>query len=108
MPLLASALLGTGIVQHMELLTMRGITTAHKVESIVDGFPLVWAGQVLDIGCRRRELERALARRGVSYLGLDLSMTADAVADLGVGLPFPDQTADVVVALDVLEHTDEI
>jgi 2-polyprenyl-3-methyl-5-hydroxy-6-metoxy-1,4-benzoquinol methylase len=92
----------------MELLTMRGVTAEHKAESIVDGFPSVWAGQVLDIGCRSRELERAVARPGVSYFGLDLSTSADAVADLGVGLPFPDQTADVVVALDVLEHTDRI
>jgi SAM-dependent methyltransferase len=92
----------------MELLTMRGVTSAHKAESIVDGFPSIWSGQVLDIGCRRRELDRALAPRGVSYVGLDLSMSADAVADLGVGLPFPDRSADVVVALDVLEHTDDI
>jgi SAM-dependent methyltransferase len=92
----------------MKLLTMRGGTLADKAEAIVDGFPSVWTGQVLDIGCRNRELEGALARRGVSYLGLDLSRTADAVADLGAGLPFPDRTADVVVALDVLEHTDDI
>jgi SAM-dependent methyltransferase len=92
----------------MELLTMRGSTAAHKAESIVDGFPSVWTGQVLDIGCRSRELERALACRGVSYFGLDLSTTADAIADLGAGLPFRDHTADVVVALDVLEHTDAI
>jgi SAM-dependent methyltransferase len=92
----------------MELLTMQGVTSAHKAESIVGGFPSVWDGQVLDIGCRSRELERALATSGVSYVGLDLSTSADAVADLGAGLPFPNQTADVVVALDVLEHTDAI
>ena len=92
----------------MELLTMRGVTLEDKAETIVDGFPSVWAGQVVDIGCRNREFEHALAPRAVSYLGLDLSHGADAVADLGAGLPFPDETADVVVALDVLEHTDDI
>jgi SAM-dependent methyltransferase len=92
----------------MKLLTMRGVTVTEKAVSIVDAFPSVWAGQVLDIGCRNHELEDALARRGVSYLGIDLRTTADVVADLGAGLPFRDQTAEVVVALDVLEHTDDI
>jgi hypothetical protein len=92
----------------MDLLTMQGVTSADKVESIVKGFPSVWSGQIVDVGCRSRELERALASCSVSYVGLDLSMTADAVADLGAGLPLPDRSADVVVALDVLEHTDGI
>ena len=87
---------------------MRGVTLADKAASIVDGFPSVWAGQVLEIGCRHRELEDVLVCRGVSYFGVDLAVTADVVADLGAGLPFCDETADVVVALDVLEHTDNI
>jgi SAM-dependent methyltransferase len=39
---------------------------------------------------------------------LDLSPPADVIANLEKGLPFSDKTFDVVVALDVLEHTDNI
>jgi hypothetical protein len=92
----------------MELQAMRGATGADKAESFVNAFPSAWAGRVLDVGCRDRELEDALAHRGLVYVGLDLSTTGDVVADLGAGLPFRDRTAEVVVALDVLEHTDDI
>ena len=80
-----------------------------KVAAIVDGTGSIWSGTVLDIGCRTREVERAFADRApVRYLGVDLADSGDVVADLGDRLPFRDNSVDVVVALDVLEHTDGI
>ncbi len=42
------------------------------------------------------------------YTGVDIDPSAEIVADLGDRLPFDDDFAQVVVALDVLEHTDDI
>jgi SAM-dependent methyltransferase len=68
----------------------------------------IWRGTVVDVGCRGKELEAALAGRPISYVGVDIDPSADIVADLGEKLPFDDDWADVVVALDVLEHTNDI
>jgi hypothetical protein len=79
-----------------------------KARCIVDSFPDIWSGTVLDVGCRSRELERALAGRAAEYIGLDIQPPADIIADLDAGIPMGEGEADVVVALDVLEHTDGI
>jgi hypothetical protein len=93
----------------MDFLTMPSGGADQKAGSIVDGFAGIWTGRVVDVGCRSRELLQALgARPIVKYVGVDLARPADVVADLGAGLPFPDRSADVVVALDVLEHTERI
>ena len=42
------------------------------------------------------------------YSGVDIDPSAEIVANLGDGLPFSDNFAQVVAALDVLEHTDDI
>jgi hypothetical protein len=68
----------------------------------------VWSGVVVDVGCRGRELERPVAELGGTYFGIDLAATGDVVADLGSGLPLRSASADTVVGLDVLEHTDDI
>jgi len=39
---------------------------------------------------------------------MDLHPPADIIGNLGVGLPLDDASYDTVVALDVLEHTDDI
>jgi hypothetical protein len=79
-----------------------------KAEAVVAAFPDLWDGYVLDVGCRSRELERALGGRPERYVGADLYPPADIVADLGAGLPLENGAADTVVALDVLEHVDDI
>lgn len=69
--------------------------------------------RVLDIGCRTGALTRAYAD-GNEVVGLDVDRTALAEADrLGIdtvwadvdqGLPFDDESFDIVVAGEVLEH----
>jgi SAM-dependent methyltransferase len=79
-----------------------------KFTTIVHAFPHVWNGRVLDVGCRSGQFRDALPNGNVDYLGLDLSPPANVVGNLGAGLPFNKASSDTVVALDVLEHTDDI
>lgn len=60
----------------------------------------------MSLGRFREALHRYYPK--VKYVGLDLCSGADTIADLGKGLPFGCAVFDVVVALDVLEHTDNI
>lgn len=88
---------------------MNGKSSLAKAQAIVGAFPAIWSGLVVDVGCRSRELEKALVDRATTrYVGVDIHPNAEVVADLGRGLPFEDREADIVVALDVLEHTDDI
>ena len=79
-----------------------------KFQGLVCAFPDIWYGLVLDIGCRSENLKYVLANREIHYYGLDLYPPADIVGNLEMGLPFEDASFDTVVALDVLEHTDNI
>jgi SAM-dependent methyltransferase len=69
---------------------------------------------VLDVGCRDCVLAKALANEGVpaAYTGLDLYQNAagsvDLVCDLSAGIPADDEAFDAVVALDVMEHLDDL
>ena len=93
----------------MKSLAMASRGAEQKAATIVAGTSGIWAGTVVDVGCRTREVGQALRDHTfVRYVGVDICHSGDVVADLDVGLPFPDQSADVVVALDVLEHTDRI
>ena len=77
----------------------------------MDAFPAIWRGGVLDMGCRSGLLKTALEQRrslDVRYTGVDLRFPAQIVADLNQNLPFVERAFDVVVALDVLEHTDDL
>lgn len=75
---------------------------------ITHAFPKIWEGKVLDVGCRSEGFKRALYDQNVYYKGLDLSQPADIIGNLEIGLPFSNESFDVVVALDVLEHTNNI
>jgi hypothetical protein len=93
----------------VDLLAATSGGSEQKAESVVKGFSSVWDGRVLDIGCRSRELQVALRDHLIAcYIGVDIGGSADVIADLGSGLPFADNSVDVVVALDVLEHIERI
>jgi SAM-dependent methyltransferase len=92
----------------MNITIVGGGSAMQKAQGIVRTYPSIWKGTVIDVGCRTRELGAALRGRHVRYVGVDVDPSAEIVADLGEKLPFDDDAADVVVALDVLEHTDDI
>jgi len=82
-----------------------------KFQGIVEAFPYLWRGHVLDVGSRSgrmRDVIHAVVESGWDYYGLDLLPPADVLASLEKGLPFTDGAFDLVLALDVLEHTDNI
>lgn len=78
-----------------------------KFLAVKETFPNVWNGSVLDVGCRTGELKQALSGTVSEYCGLDIFPPADVIATLENTLPFPECRFDTVVALDVLEHTND-
>lgn len=66
---------------------------------------------LLDVGCRTCDLKPYLDP-AFRYEGVDLFQnkcgTVDHVHDVSTGLPFEDKSFDFVVALDLLEHLDDL
>jgi len=64
---------------------------------------------LLDVGCRDAILKRYL-RPDIRYSGVDIipGPGVDHIANIEEGLPFADRAFDAVVALDLLEHTNNI
>jgi len=63
---------------------------------------------VLDLGCRDKILKKYL-KKDVKYQGVDFKMDEEVVSyNLEEGIPFEDNSFDVVFALDVLEHLENI
>lgn len=83
-----------------------------------------WQGKsVLDLGCAGGFMAEALALKGAQVTGIDPAKEAieaakthanntnmDITYDVGVGehLPYPDDTFDIVVCVDVLEHVNDL
>ena len=64
-------------------------------------------GTLLDVGARDRGLSRYLGRN-ITYFSADVAEGHDFRIDLESPLDFPDGRFDHVVALDVLEHVENI
>jgi SAM-dependent methyltransferase len=81
-----------------------------KFSGVVRAFLEIWHGSIIDVGCRSGNLHRLLCKynREVHYCGVDFYPPANILADLEKGLPFADKSFDVAIALDVLEHIDNI
>jgi len=64
---------------------------------------------LLDVGCRDGRLKNYLPET-IQYSGIDLSPGpwVSKVCNIERGIPYPDNAFDTVVALDILEHTDNI
>jgi SAM-dependent methyltransferase len=67
------------------------------------------ATRLLDVGCRDGRLKRFLPG-GIEYTGIDLVFGPQVtkVCNVESGIPYSDNAFDVVVALDLLEHIDNI
>lgn len=69
-------------------------------------------GHVYDLGCGEMPYKNWLLQHADQYTGVDWSDTlhtlkADIVADLNETLPIPNQSADTVLSLSVMEHLRE-
>ena len=63
---------------------------------------------ILDIGCRDKILKKYL-NENVIYQGIDFEESYEVIAhNLEEGIPFPDNSFDIVFALDILEHVENI
>jgi hypothetical protein len=98
----------SGNEQSIRIIPVAGRGSLEKAQSVVSAYPEIWSGTVLDVGCRDQALRQALEGLPVRYVGLDIRKPADVLADLDHGIPMAAGEADVVVALDVLEHTNTI
>jgi len=78
-----------------------------KFEKLISVSGKIWDGSVLDVGCRNRKLKELLPQE-IAYFGMDISAQADIIGNLDNGLPFHNNSFNVVVAFDILEHTNDI
>jgi SAM-dependent methyltransferase len=92
----------------MYVTQMRGESEYVRLHGILQAFPQIRDGVVLDVGCRHVAAPYLPAGRNLRYLGFDRQGLVDVLGDLGQGLPFRSASIDMLLALDVLEHVDDI
>ena len=95
-------------MSRMAVTSMRQGDDQVRLSGVVRAFPQIRDGLLLDVGCRRGSGQALPRDRNLRYYGLDRVGTADVLADLAQGLPCVDEGVDIVLALDVLEHVDDI
>jgi hypothetical protein len=78
-----------------------------KFLGVVGAFPGAFSGLVLDVGARSGIFRQAVENQPCDYFALDLQPPADIIANAEQGLTFRNASFDTVIALDVLEHTNE-
>ncbi len=65
-------------------------------------------GKILDVGCWNKDLKKYLSK-DIEYVGIDVAGNPDIFINLEKGkIPFPDNSFNCVVCIDVLEHLDNI
>ncbi|HEX67913.1 MAG TPA: class I SAM-dependent methyltransferase [bacterium] len=62
-------------------------------------------GRVLDLGCDVKTLKKFVVGE---YMGVDIMGTPDVKVNLEEGLPFSSDSFDTVIAIDVLEHLENL
>lgn len=63
---------------------------------------------ILDVGCDKKILKEYLPKH-IKYQGIDFQDAEEVKGcDLEKGIPYPDNSFDVVVSLHTLEHTENI
>ncbi len=82
-----------------------------KSEWITTEFKSIFSGanSILDIGCDEKYLKKRLKKK-TKYIGIDIMGSPDISLDLDKEsrIPFNDNTFDLIVCLDVLEHLENI
>ena len=78
-----------------------------KAEYVWRKYRSILTGSILDVGADECHLKSHLDE-DTSYLGIGLGGTPDRQVDLENGVPFPDNSFDCVLCLDVLEHLENI
>ena len=65
---------------------------------------------VLDLGCGERPYEQLFTRQGARYIGVDVkgNPAADIMVDPNGNVPMDDESVDVVLSSQVLEHVVDV
>ena len=94
---------GDFVMSRFNTVTFRG--RHNKLTQLSNLYRQYLSGRVLDVGCDAKYLETVIDGR---YIGVDIHGSPDVVINLEQGLPFHSKTFSTIVALDIIEHCDNI